>query len=227
MGWGDTKDGVLLAALGEDGCHALFDAAPEVVFAQGQSIFSAGEPGNTMILLGSGRVEISLTSLAGRKSVLAHMGPGEVLGEVAALDGGARSADAVAASAVTGRVLARDNVLAFVTATPKRAEAVLIALCGKVRNASEMFVTQAVVEGEPRLARGLLRLFDRWGEPGKNGRVTLAERFSQQEIGEFSGLARENVNRHIKAWTGDGIVAIEGRQLVLLQRDELEAIADN
>ncbi len=212
--------------MGTDHCRALFADARPVQFAAGQTIFAAGEPGSNVILIESGRVEVSITSITGRKSVLAHMGPGEVLGEIAALDGGTRSADSVAANKVTGLVLARENVLAFVSERPEIARAVIVELCLKVRNASEMFLTQSVIEGEPRLARGLIRLFDKWGTRSGDGTVLLAEKFSQQEIGEFSGLARENVNRQIKAWTEEGILRNEGRQLVLLDRSALEALAD-
>ena len=217
--------GMLLAAMGEEGCRALFAEAQPVEYAAGQTIFSVGDPGTMLILIESGRVEVSITSLMGRKSVLAHMGPGEVLGEVAALDGGERSADTVAASKVTGLALSRDNALAFVSERPEIARAVIVELCSKVRNASEMFLTQSVIEGQPRLARGLIQLFDKWGADGEDGSVLMAARFSQQEIGEFACLARENVNRQIKAWTDSGILRSEGRQLVLVNRDALEQLA--
>ena len=230
MGLGELKDGhlrgVLVSAIGADGCRALFADARPVRFDAGQTIFAAGENGTSVLLIELGRVEISNTSISGRKSVLAHMGPGEILGEIAALDGGPRSADAVAATAVSGLVLARENVLAFIAARRDFAQAVIVELCRKVRNASDMFQTQSIIEGEPRLARGLLKLFDKWGTPATEGTAVLAERFSQQDIGEFSGLARENVNRQIKAWTEAGILRVEGRHLVLLDRPALEYLAE-
>src|SRR6056297_1238912 len=83
--------GVLVSALGDAEFAELFDEGRRVAFSAGQTIFSAGEPGQSLILIEEGRVEVSITSISGRKSVLAHMGPGEVLGEIAALDGGPRS----------------------------------------------------------------------------------------------------------------------------------------
>lgn len=230
MGLAELKDGrltgVLVGALGVEGCAELFADGRRAVFEPGQTIFALGEPGQSLILLREGRVEVSITSLSGRKSVLAHMGPGEVLGEIAALDGGPRSADAVASTRVIGTIMSRDNVLSFVAGRPEAAQAIIIELCKKVRNASEMFLTQSVIEGEPRLARAVLRLFEKWGERGPEGSETLAERFSQQEIGEFSGLARENVNRQLKAWSDSGLIRMEGRRIVLVDRPGLEALSD-
>lgn len=218
--------GVLVTAIGVDACRDLFSDAGRVTYAPRETVFSVGDPGHSLILIQSGRVEVSTTSLSGRKSVIAFMGPGEILGEIAALDGGERSADVVAASRVEGLVLARENVLSFIAARPDFAERLIVELCRKVRNASDMFAAQSIVEGEPRLARGLLRIFDKWGVAGAAGTTVLEERFSQQDIGEFTGLARENVNRQIRAWSEDGILRADGRTLVLVDRRALEERAD-
>ena len=217
--------GLLRSAMSDSDCRALFERAHRRAFDAGQTIFVEGEPGSDVILIESGRVEVSISSLSGRKSVLAHMGPGEVLGEIAALDGGARSANAVAASAVSGLVLSRENVLTFVSERPEVARAIIAELCAKVRNASDMFSNQSVVEGGARLARALLRLFEKWGKP-RSGYLVLSQPFSQTEIGEFSGLARENVNRYIKAWTGEGILTQIDGDLALKDRDRLADMAD-
>ncbi len=218
--------GLFLAAMGEEGFRSLFEGARPVEYASGRTIFAAGEEGSSVLLVEQGRVEVSVTTVSGRKSVLAHLGPGDVLGEIAALDGGERSADTVAATPVKGLILSRENVLNFVSERPDIARALIVELCRKVRNASDMFLTQSALKGEPRLARGLLRLFEKWGAEANDGTALLVENFSQHEIGEFSGLARENVNRQIKAWTDAGILRLEGRTLVLLDRGALEDLAE-
>lgn len=221
-----AHDSILLASMDVTDYKALFADARRRSFQAGQMIFAEGEPGNIVMLIETGRVEVSVTSLSGRKSVLAHMGPNGVLGEIAALDGGARSADAIAATVVSGLVLTRQNILSFVAERPNVAQAIITELCRKVRNASDMFVTQSVTEGGPRLARALLQLFDKWGAKGPEGNLHLTERFSQREIGEFSGLTRENVNRHLRVWVDQGLLMSDKRQLVLLDRVALQGLAD-
>ena len=217
---------ILIHALGDDAPEALFGTARPVRFARGATIFSIGDPGTGVILIESGRVEVSTMSVAGRKSVLAHMGPGALLGDIAALDGGGRSADAVAATDVTGRFLPRETLLKFIGAHPALARAIIVELCRKARNASDMFVTQTLPEAEARLARALLCLFDGWGTADSYGAITLTERFSQQDLGAFCSLARENVSRQITAWTAQGILANRDRRLVLLDRARLQALAE-
>ena len=132
--------GVLVSALGSAEFAELFDEGRRVAFDAGQTIFSAGDPGQSLILIEEGRVEVSDHIAFGRKSVLAHMGPGEVLGEIAALDGGPRSADCPwRPTRSPASAWRRDNVLAFVSNRPDTARAINRRALRKGPHASEMF----------------------------------------------------------------------------------------
>ncbi len=209
--------GFLLAELSTKGRQKTFE--------KGETLFLEGDPGNFVVLLEEGLVEISVTSLVGRKSILAHCSPGEVIGEISVLDGQPRSADAVALRKTTGRIIRQSEVLAYLASNPKATQEVIVALCFRVRNASGMFASQALTSAPARLARCLLRLDSKWGQPHGAG-TRLSEEFSQSELGEFSGLARENVNRHIRRWCTDGIVAFDNCLIDILDRDKLIEIAE-
>ena len=217
---------LIVRNVGDDGVDDLFRVAQHVRYDVGETIFSTGDPAIGIILITSGRVEISRMSRSGKKSVYAHMAAGEMLGEIAALDGQGRSADAMAATAVTGRFVARQNLMGFITARPLLAQSVIVALCQKTRNATEMVLTRSAPEAEVRLARTLIKMFDVWGTPQSDGALRLTEQFSQQDIGDFCGLARENVSRTIANWSADGVLGKDGRQLILLDRDRLLAMVD-
>ena len=221
-----ASDSLLLSSLSDDDRHTLLSHARRTSFQPGQMIFGRSDPGDTLLLIEDGRVEISITSLSGRKSVLNHMGPGEALGEIALLDGGARSADATAATVVTGLVLHRRDVLAFLHDRPHALFALVAELCVKVRNASEMFATQAQTEAQSRLARALIRLAERWGEDTPDGALLPAERFSQTDLGEFSGISRENVNRRLRAWADEGLIGMGPKGITLKDPAALGEIAD-
>ena len=221
----ELADSVLLSSLGREDIAAMFAPARRVAYSHGQTIFSEGDPGEAVILIESGRVEVSITSLSGRKSIIEHMGPGEILGEIAALDGEGRSATVTAATNVTGLVLPRAHLLNFISERPEVVRAVIQELCKKVRNASDMFANRSVVEGGPRLAKALLRLFDKWGE-AEGDILVLRQPFSQTEIGDYGGLARENVNRYIKTWVTHSILDHREGALVLLDRARLEELSE-
>jgi len=91
-----------------------------------------------MFIIEEGRVEISVTTINGRKSILENLGPGEILGEIAMFDGGERSADAAASTAVSGLTLGRQDVAAFLADQPDAAMAIIAELCMRIRLTNEI-----------------------------------------------------------------------------------------
>ncbi len=217
---------MLLSALQPEARTELLSRGRAKTYRKGETVFARGDEGDTLIVVVSGRVEVSVTSLNGRKSVLDHMGAGEVLGEVAMMDNGTRSADVIAGTKVEVLILSRADIKSFLADDPDAAVAMIGELCAKIRNASEMFENQSQVVANNRLARCLLKFGEKWGVENADGSVKINQPFSQADIGEFSGLARENVNRHLKAWEADGIIEIDGRTLILKDTFALEDIAE-
>ena len=78
-------------------------------FRRGEVIFHLGDPGDALFVIVTGDVKISLPSETGEEAILATLGPGEVFGELALLDGAPRSASATALSATEIVVLPRDR----------------------------------------------------------------------------------------------------------------------
>ena len=92
------------------------------------------------------------------------MEKGEILGEIALLDGQPRSAEAVAASDVTGTVVRRETVVKALKNNNEACFSIIETLCARARNASEMFELQSLTSGNARLARCLMRVAQKWGQ---------------------------------------------------------------
>lgn len=214
-----------MASLSDADQSALLAIGHKASFKRREMVFSCTEPGNTLLLIQEGRVEISITAQSGRKAVLNHMGAGEVLGEIALLDGGLRSADVTASTTVKGLLFHRRDVMEFLRARPEVMLALIGELCSKIRNASEMFEVQSQIEAPARLARCLLRLGAKWGVDQADGGLLLSERFSQSDLGDFAGLTRESVNRHLKKWEDSGWIDNSQATIVICDPDALESIA--
>ncbi len=195
-------------------------------YKAGTTIFMRGDPGDTLYVIEEGRVEISLTSLGGRRSVLNHMGPGEILGEIALLDNGTRSADAVAGTKLRMLALSRATIVRFLTSRPDTTMALIAGLCGRVREAVGMFELQTQINARARVARCLTIMASKWGAEDESGDIRMEVTLSQSDIGEISGLARENVNRQIKSMVEDGILRMEGRTMVVTDLEALEELCD-
>lgn len=193
-------------------------------FTRGQTIFLRGDPGEHIYWLTSGFVAVELVQSSGRRSLLARMGPGEVLGEIALLDGKARSADATATTDVSAVMIDRRVIMRHLVDKPEVMFHLIDALCDKVRNASEMFEAQSLSSAPEKLARCLMTIARKWGRPD-GAAIRVRQTFTQTELGAFAGVARENVNRHMRGWIDEGVLSFDDGDLVILDPDELSVRA--
>jgi len=107
-------------------------------YAAGERVFSAGEPGDALYIVGSGEVELFVKDNAGTRIVLARCGPGEVFGELSLFDGGARTAGAVAIEPSALLVLHRDDLLTFLRKHPDAALDLLTTMGQRIRATDEL-----------------------------------------------------------------------------------------
>jgi CRP-like cAMP-binding protein len=184
------------------------------VFERGDILMRRGDPGDSMILLKTGRVEVSLSTVSGLKSILGIYGPGSILGDIACLDGKERSTEVVALEALETVVVSRPDVLRLLSEDAEVARVVIEALCQKVRNATDVLELRVQTTAQARLANALIRLMD-------DDECLTRLRVSQRWLGEYSGLTRENVNRQLRSWARDGIARFEQGEVVILDKDRL------
>src|SRR5215471_12196380 len=156
----------LFRRLGDSEREALFARARTQRYAANESIFLMGSPGDSMVAVLSGTIRISVPSPDGKEIVLAILGPGEICGEIALLDGKERSADARAATDCTVVVLERRDVLAFFGQHPDAWARLIEVLCERLRLADQQMAEFALSPVPVRLAKALLRLAVADGEAG-------------------------------------------------------------
>ena len=107
-------------------------------FAAGTTVFTIGEPGDSMYIVGNGCVELSVKDNTGAKIVLATAGPGEQFGELSLFDGGARTASAVCTENSLLLVLDRDDLLAFLQRHPDASLDLLQTIAQRIRSTDEL-----------------------------------------------------------------------------------------
>lgn len=104
----------------------------------GDKVFSLGEPGESLYIVGTGSVELSVKDNTGSKIVLHVCGPGEPFGELSLFDGGARTASAVVLEPSTLLVLDRADLLAFLRKHPDAALDFLTTMGQRIRSTDEL-----------------------------------------------------------------------------------------
>ena len=110
--------------------------------AAGEMLFQAGEPGEAMYVVKSGEVELYIKDTTGQKIVLTIAGPGEVFGELALLDRGARTATAMVLTDAELLELDRDDLLLLFQKTPAAALRLLAAMGHMTRQADDLLKTR-------------------------------------------------------------------------------------
>ena len=195
--------------------------AKHATLKRGASIFSKGDPGNSLIAVVSGTLKISVSSPDGRSAILNLIGPGEIVGEVAVLDGQARTADVTANTNCEIFVIDRREFLPFVRSQPALAMKFIELLCARLRWTTDQ-VEQVILQDLPgRLASALIRLTDRH-KPAQGDRSIAV---TQQEISEMVGMTRESINKQLRVWAARNWVRLEHGAIVVLDAEPLQALA--
>lgn len=214
----------LFEAMAPKDLDAILAFALERRAGDGTVIFQKGDPGTSMIAVLQGRVRISSVSEAGREVVFNVIETGEVFGELALLDGKARSADATALGDCLLLIIDRRDFVPFLERNPAIAIRMLGLLCQRVRETSALVEEISFFDLSKRLSRLLLRLSKEHGRQTGNG-LRIGLRLSQKEIGCLISTSRESVNKQLRLWREQGLILFEGGYITLLQRKDLEAIA--
>jgi CRP-like cAMP-binding protein len=211
----------IFSDLDSEALDQLCRYAKHTVLKRGATIFSKGDPGNSLYAVISGTVKISISSPDGRNAILNLVGPGEVFGDMAVLDGQPRSADATANTNCEIYVIDRRDFLPFVRSQPALSMKFIELLCERLRRTSDQ-VEQVILQDLPgRLASALIRLTERH-KATQGGRAIA---ITQQEISEMVGMSRESINKQLRAWASRNWVRLEHGAIVVLDAGPLQEIA--
>lgn len=208
---GRTK---LFAGLPGRDLSALAAVMRPEVFSNGQKLFSRDEAGDSLYLVTSGRVRLSVTTAEGRELTFRFAEAGDVMGEIAAIDRGPRTADAVAVGDVKACALSADQLGAVMDKHPAVARAALGFVCGRLRDTSDQLEEVALYPIERRVARFLTSALDLGGHAQATGDVTLDLRMSQSELALLLGASRPKVNVALGALTQAGAITRQGDAIV-------------
>jgi CRP/FNR family cyclic AMP-dependent transcriptional regulator len=194
-------------------------------FLSGDTVFLMGSLGDSMMAVLTGNIRISVSSSEGKEIVLAIMQPDDFFGELALLDGKARSADAKAIADCSLAVLERRDVLAFFDRHPSAWLGLVQVLCRRLRATTERTAEVALLDLPGRLAKTLLRLagVDQDGQPAS---PALQIGLSQRELGNIVGATRESINKCLREWQRNGVIKTENNLITIKNRGALKKLAE-
>jgi CRP/FNR family cyclic AMP-dependent transcriptional regulator len=205
-----------LSLVGAEAAEALTSRAVKRSFPRGQALMHAGQVPQDVFLLRAGHVKVSAVTPAGRLVLLAFRGPGDLVGELSALDEQPRSATIEALEPVEALVVGHEQFRSWLGAHPAAALALLRVLAARLRDADAKRVQLAGYTALERVAFCLVELSDRYGDP--------LVPVSQEELAGWAGSSLESVGRALATMRRLGWLETRRRGIRVLDRDALARV---
>lgn len=186
----------------------------------GAVLFREGDGADWVVVLRSGRLKVTCSTAAGTEVVLWILGPGELLGESAALGERERPVSAAALEPVTGLCLPASSFAAHLRARPLVMNSLVRLLGRRLREAEEKLVESHSVDTLGRVTRRLVELADRYGARCPAGlRITLP--LSQEELAGWTGSSRIATAKALRVLRDHGWIETGRREIVIRNVDAL------
>lgn len=207
----------LLDGVPEEDVRALLSIARRRQFARGEVVFHEGDPADTLHLVDKGRFGVRTQTSLGDTAILAVLGPGDMFGELALLDGEPqpRSATVSALEAAETRSVHRMDFERLRREHPETASVIIGILSGQVRRLSRHLLEALYVSADKRVLRRLIdvaALYD-------DGVVPL----TQEDLAGLAGTSRATVNRVLREEEARGTVKLGRGRTSVLDADALAA----
>jgi CRP/FNR family cyclic AMP-dependent transcriptional regulator len=165
-----------------------------------ETLFLAGEAGDGFYRLDEGLLKVSIASVTGAERILAILGPGAIVGDLAIIDGKPRSASVTALRNCKLRFVSRKAFETFASEKPEIYKYLAKVLAARLRDTDQIVAAGSFLPLKGRVARALLELAHAFGHNVGGARVVIRQKVSQSDLAAMAGIARENVSRIMNDW---------------------------
>ena len=183
-------------------------------FPKDTVIFFENEEGDSFFMILGGRIKVTILGDDGREVILSMLGPGDFFGEMALLDNEPRSATAIAVEETELLSLHRTDFQTVLTENRSITTALIKILTARLRRANHQISTLALLDVYGRVARVIVDMAREEGRRLRDGRIAF-RRATHQEIANRIGTTRETVTRMLKDIERQGLIHIEGKEIVV------------
>src|SRR5215469_1305949 len=198
--------------------EALVASSRLRTFRRGQLVCTAGDPGDTLIVVVSGQVKISVRSADGAELTLTVIGPGVTTGEVSIADGGPRSANVETLADCELLFIPRAAVQAVCARVPAAAQALTSALATDLRRLTETTSDLVFLDLPRRVAKMLL------SQP-RNDDGVIGQQLTQEEYARLLGSTRQSVNIALRGFERRGWIEMRDRSVAVKEPAALARFA--
>jgi CRP/FNR family cyclic AMP-dependent transcriptional regulator len=189
-------------------------------FPVGDALFNERAPGDAVFVLLSGRVKLSCVTEGGREALLGIREPGDLIGEMSAIDESPRLATAIALDRVEVLIVPSQAFVAFLDRTPSVALVLVRMLNRRLREAARERIEFGTLDTVARVCSRLVDLANRFGAPEGDG-VHIELAITQEELAAWTGASREAVIRALRTLRELGWIETRRRGVTVLEIEQL------
>jgi CRP/FNR family transcriptional regulator, cyclic AMP receptor protein len=190
-------------------------------FPKGARVFHEGDRTDACYVIRAGEVRVTREHSDGRAIALATLGPGELVGELAMLDGGVRSASVEALTDVDLLAVSAADMKGLLERNAEITAKLVIALTKRLRETNERISRQSFQTVPSRVAGVLSQLVAE--ENAEQGRDGITIRMNQADLAQLAGTSRESVSRFLAVLERAGVVRVGRGRVTVLEPHRLRA----
>ena len=204
----------IFSELSDEDITSLAHLAIRKRYPKDTVVFFENEEGDFFFTILEGRIKVTILGDDGREVILSMLGPGDFFGEMALLDNEPRSATAIAVEESELLSLHRSDFQSVLNDNRSITTALIRVLSARLRRANHQISTLALLDVYGRVARVIVDMAREEGKRLRDGRIAF-RRATHQEIANRIGTTRETVTRMLKDLERQGLIHIEGKEIVV------------
>ena len=179
-----------------------------------------------LYLIASGTVQVYMTGVDGRETILSFLERGDFFGEMSLIDGEPRSASVRTVTDAQLMIIHREPFLTLIRQTPEIAMSLLSEMSKRLRKANKQIGSLSTMSVSGRVAGTLLNLMEERGMRihTDNGQMVtvIHNRPTQQQLADMSGTTRETVSRICSMLVKANAIAMTGKDIVIFDENALQ-----
>jgi len=217
------KNVPIFSELNDDTLIKLSQLGTLKSFNKDSIILSEQDAGSALFVMVSGKVKVARVSNDDRSKevILTLLNPSDFFGEMALLDGLARSATVTSIEDSRVFIIQRNDFLDLIKEHPEVSIALLQELTQRLRAAGMKIKALSLKDAEGKVATVLLQLADDMGRI-KQGVVEIEKLPYQHELANMAGTSRETISRTLHSFAKKGLVEIEGTKLRIISYEKFK-----
>ena len=204
----------IFSDLSEKDLSSLQRVCKQRKYLKNSMIILEEEYGDLVFVVQTGTIKITRVNDEGKEVILALLGPGEIFGELAILDGEARSANALAQENCQLWAINKEDFLEILKNHFSVSYNLMCELAKRLRKSDQQIEALSLSDAEHRIGVSLLNLAEDMGVIRK-GKVTIQNLPFQQDIANMAGTSRETVSRVLKILENKSMISKEGHTLII------------